>query len=136
MDDALARSRAAAARAGHLATVTPAGRPHVVVCCFAFDDSGETVWSAVDGKPKSTTALQRLRNVAATPLASLLVDHYDDDWTQLWWVRVDGAARVLGGGAERDRALDALSAKYDQYREQRPTGPVIALDIATWRTWP
>jgi PPOX class probable F420-dependent enzyme len=134
MEGALARSRLAAARAGHLATVTPDGHPHVVVCCFAL--VGDTVCSAVDAKPKSTTMLQRVRNVASVPFASLLVDHYDDDWSQLWWVRVDGAARVLVDGVARERALDALAAKYEQYRGRRPNGPVVLLDIHQWRTWP
>jgi PPOX class probable F420-dependent enzyme len=136
VDPALARRRLAAARVGRLGTVTGDDRPHLVPCCFALLDA-DTVVTAVDAKPKSTLALRRLANVRAHPHASLLVDHYDDaDWSALWWVRVDGAARVVEGGAERDRALAPLVAKYDQYRRTPPPGPVIALDIATWRTWP
>src|SRR5690606_37163913 len=85
VDERTMRARVAAARVGTLATVTRDGRPHVVPCCFAVDD--DTVWSAVDAKPKSTLALRRLENVRANPAASLLVDHYEDDWTRLWWVR-------------------------------------------------
>jgi PPOX class probable F420-dependent enzyme len=90
----------------------------------------------VDAKPKSTLELQRVRNVAARPAASLVVDHYDDDWTELWWIRVDGAARVIESGAERDAALDALAAKYPQYVESPPPGAVVAIDVETWRAWP
>src|SRR5688500_1183938 len=134
MDEATARRLAAGARTGHLATIRPEGGPHVVVCCFALD--GDTIYTAVDAKPKTTPALQRLRNVAAHPEASLLVDHYDDgDWTALWWVRFDGTARRAGGD-ERERALDLLAAKHAQYREQRPPGAVLAIDVATCRWWP
>ncbi|HEV8299123.1 MAG TPA: TIGR03668 family PPOX class F420-dependent oxidoreductase [Acidimicrobiales bacterium] len=122
------------ARVGHLGTLTLAGRPHVVVCCFALVD--DVLYSAVDRKPKSTRALRRLDNIRANPAATLLVDHYDDDWTQLWWVRLDGTARVLNDGDERDRALGALASKYPQYVVAPPDGPVIALDITHWRTWP
>jgi len=153
MDPALARRRIAAARVGRLGTVTGEGRPHLVPCCFALLDAGDTelpaggselprggsatVVTAVDAKPKSTLALRRLANVRAHPQVSLLVDHYDDaDWSALWWVRVDGTARVVDGGPERDRALAALVAKYPQYQRTPPPGPVISIDIATWRTWP
>ena len=128
------RQRVDAARVGHLATTRPDGRPHVVPCCFVL--VGNTVYSAVDAKPKSTLALQRLRNLAAHPAASLVVDHYDDDWTKLWWVRLDGAARVLETGAERDEALAALAGKYPQYVDAPPPGAVVAVDVAEWRAWP
>ena len=126
---AIAEERVALARVGRLATVTPAGRPHVVPVCFALD--GGRIVTAVDAKPKATTALARLENVRATGRASLLVDHYAEDWSQLWWVRVDGAAEVL----QSDRAIDALAAKYEQYREARPAGPVIAIEPERWRSW-
>ncbi len=135
MEQAEARRRVAGARVAHLSTVTPEGRPHVVACCFALVD--DTLVSAVDGKPKSTTALRRLANIEAHPAASVLVDHYDDaDWSALWWVRVDGRARVVGEGAAREAALNALAVKYPQYREVRPPGAVIVIDDLTWRSWP
>lgn len=134
MDDAILRQRVEAARVGHLATVRPDGRPHVVPCCFAL--VGDTVYSAVDAKPKSTLALQRLRNVGAHPHASLVVDHYEEDWTRLWWIRLDGVARVVEADGERETALAALGAKYLQYRDAPPPGPVIALEITAWRAWP
>jgi PPOX class probable F420-dependent enzyme len=133
MDAVDRRGRFDAARVARLATVRPDGGPHVVPCCFAR--VGPTVFSAVDAKPKSTFALQRLANIAARPEASLLVDHYEDDWARLWWVRVDGEARVLDA-SERDAALAALAAKYAQYAANPPPGPVIAVAIRTWRAWP
>jgi PPOX class probable F420-dependent enzyme len=128
------RARVRDAPVGRLATVTPDGRPHVVPCCYALVD--DTVFTAVDGKPKTTRALARLDNVRATGHASLLVDHYDDDWSVLWWVRIDGDARVLDDGDEREQGLDALVAKYEQYRRTPPAGAVIAISVRHWRAWP
>ncbi len=122
------------ARSAVLSTVTADGRPHAVPCCFFL--KGDVVYSAIDAKPKSTLALRRLDNLAANPAACLLVDCYDDDWSKLWWIRVDGTARVLVDGDERDHALDLLAAKYPQYQATRPPGPVIAIDITAWRAWP
>ena len=133
MDDD-ARQRFAAARVARLATVGPDGRPHLVPIVFVV--AGDVVWSAVDGKPKSTRALKRLANIAVNPAVSVLVDHYDDDWSQLWWVRADGTAQVVelreSGTGE---ALDALAAKYPQYRSKRPAGPLIAITPDRWRSW-
>jgi PPOX class probable F420-dependent enzyme len=126
---AIAEERLATARVGRLATVTPAGRPHVVPVCFVLHDG--LVCTAVDAKPKATSALARLENVRATGRASLLVDHYEEDWAKLWWVRVDGAAEVVPS----ERAIDALAAKYEQYRAARPAGPVIAIAPDRWRSW-
>jgi PPOX class probable F420-dependent enzyme len=135
MDEAVMRARLAAARVSHMATVTPEGAPHLVPCCFAV--VGGAIVSAVDGKPKSTTALRRLDNIRGHPAATLLVDHYDDaDWSRLWWIRVDGTARVVTDGPEREAALDALAAKYPQYRTLRPPGAVIVIDHLAWRAWP
>ncbi len=133
IDPATARSLVTAARVGRLATVTEIGTPHVVPCCFAVE--GDRLYSAVDGKPKSTTALKRLANIRAQPAASLVVDHYAEDWTELWWVRVDGTATVVESSDERQLALDALAAKYEQYRAERPAGPVIRVDIAGVSGW-
>ena len=124
----------AEAGVGRLATVTTDDRPHIVPCCFAV--SGDVVYSAVDHKPKSTRQLRRLTNLRGNPNAALLVDYYDEDWSSLWWVRADGTGRILDAGPELDRAITLLVAKYDQYREVSPAGPVIALDIAAWRGWP
>ena len=128
------RRRLADASVARLATASADARPHVVPCCFVLQAS--TVFTAVDAKPKTTSRLQRIRNIEENPAVSLIVDHYTDDWTQLWWVRVDGHARVLREGPEYDAALDLLEEKYEQYRQTRPPGPVIALDIDHWRAWP
>jgi PPOX class probable F420-dependent enzyme len=128
------RERLSRARVGRLATLTRAGHPHLVPCCFVLD--GDIVFSAVDAKPKSTLALRRLDNLRLDERACLLVDHYTEDWSALWWVRVDGRGRVVESQEERERGLDLLAGKYPQYREQRPPGAVVALDIARWRGWP
>jgi PPOX class probable F420-dependent enzyme len=134
VDHTTARQRLAEARIGRLATSTPDSRPHIVPCCFALHD--RTAYSAVDAKPKSTLNLRRLQNLRAQAACSLLVDHYDEDWTALWWVRVDGKGRVIDAGDERDHALSLLALKYEQYRSMPPPGPVVAVDIDNWRQWP
>ncbi|QBJ95971.1 TIGR03668 family PPOX class F420-dependent oxidoreductase [Rhodococcus sp. ABRD24] len=122
------------ARIARLATVTADGAPHVVPVVFAV--AGDTVYTAVDDKPKTTRRLRRLDNIAATGRVSLLVDHYDEDWSRLWWVRVDGDASVLpADSAEGTAAIDALTAKYAQYSALRPGGPVIAIRDLQWRGW-
>jgi PPOX class probable F420-dependent enzyme len=133
VNEARCRAHLAAARVGRLATVRPDGRPHVVVCCFAVE--GDRLWTAVDEKPKSGVPLQRLENVRANPWASLLVDHYEEDWERLWWVRVDGAAAVLEIGNEEERAIAALTARYPQYEQAPPRGPVIAIAIERITGW-
>jgi PPOX class probable F420-dependent enzyme len=133
MDLSLMRQRVAAARVGRLATVDADGRPHLVPICFAVD--GESLYSAVDEKPKRSRQLKRLANIRGNPGVSLIVDHYEEDWSRLWWVRVDGTAEVLEDGPEVERALALLGAKYEQYRAQPPRGPVIVVEIETWRGW-
>ncbi|MEY2523839.1 MAG: hypothetical protein QOJ66_2404 [Ilumatobacteraceae bacterium] len=134
MDITTMRARVEQARVAHLATVGPGGRPHVVPCCFVL--SGEVLYSAVDAKPKSTVALRRLENVRAVPWVGVLVDHYADDWSALWWIRIDGRARVIDSGPEFDHALQLLAGKYEQYLRDAPPGPVIAIDVKGWRAWP
>jgi PPOX class probable F420-dependent enzyme len=134
MDRDLATQRVRDARVGRLGTVTLAGWPHLVPVCFTL--VGDIVYSAVDAKPKSTVALRRLRNIEETPATCLLVDHYDENWADLWWVRLDGSARVVGSGPESERAQDALRSKYRQYETVAIPGPVIALEISGWTTWP
>jgi PPOX class probable F420-dependent enzyme len=125
--------RVTEARVARLATVRPDGRPHIVPVTFAFD--GRTIVTAIDHKPKTTSRLQRLRNIEARPVASVLVDHYDDDWSQLWWLRADGSAQVVLDGAERQDAIDRLTIKYPQYREDPPDGPVIVVTVDRWSSW-
>ena len=102
------------ARVARLGTADAGGQPLVVPVCYAFD--GQQVYSAVDAKPKRTRTLRRLRNIAENPRVSLLVDEYDEEWSRLRWVIVEGRAEVLPGGAELNRALTLLTAKYPQYR--------------------
>ena len=127
------RERVERARVARLATVGAGGRPHLVPITFALDT--DTIYFAVDAKPKRTSDLQRLRNIAVNPAVSVLVDHYDDDWTSLWWVRADGTARILQQDGEADRAIALLATRYPQYRQTRPPGPVVAITIQTMTGW-
>jgi len=127
-----ARRRFAAARVARLATADLEGRPHLVPIVFAL--AGETLYSVVDAKPKRTTELRRLRNVRSNPSVSLLVDHYDDaDWSALWWVRADGAARVLD--LAEDEARTAVQLLAERHPQQRAAGPVLAVDVERWSGW-
>ena len=95
-----------------------------------------TVYSAVDAKPKSTFDLRRLKNIQSNRTFSLLVDHYNEDWTTLWWIRIDGHGRVVADDRERGNAIGLLATKYAQYRDTPPPGPVLALGIERWIMWP
>ena len=130
-----ARRRFAAARVARLATADAVGVPHVVPVVFAVE--GDTVVVAVDHKPKRTTALKRLANVRANPRVALLADHYaDDDWDALWWVRADGAGRILDPAEpEAGAGVARLVDRYAQYRTQPPAGPVLAVDVDRWTGW-
>jgi PPOX class probable F420-dependent enzyme len=127
------RRRVAQARVGRLATVDPHGRPHIVPVCFALER--ERIISVVDHKPKATTELRRVTNIRANPAVSLIVDHYDEDWEQLWWVRVDGRARIVSLVDDRD-ILDPLFEKYrGQYGLHPPPGPAIVMSADRWVGW-
>lgn len=130
MESAQARERFAQVPVARLASVGPDGRPHIVPIVFALD--GETVYSVVDRKPKRTGRLRRIENLRARPAAALLADHYEEDWSRLWWVRADGRARVLDGGQEADRAVALLAARYPW---QRAAGAVLAVDVERWSGW-
>jgi PPOX class probable F420-dependent enzyme len=132
-EEEVMRSRVDRARVGRLATVDAEGRPHLVPICFALD--GEVLYSAVDQKPKRSRRLRRLENIRKNPAVTVLVDHYEEDWSRLWWVRLQGEARVLDDGSESERALRLLAEKYAQYRREPPAGPVVRLDIREWRGW-
>lgn len=131
-----ARARFLAAPVARLATADGAGVPHLVPVTFAgVTDAGiDRLVFAVDHKPKTTTRLRRLDNIAANPAVCFLVDRYADDWAQLWWVRADARAEILAGPS-RDAALAALAAKYVQYRAQRPAGPVVGARVTRWTGW-
>lgn len=129
-----ARSRLAAARIARLATVRTDGRPHVVPVVFAVD--GNTIHLIADPKPKDSLDLLRHRNIAANPAVSLLVDEYHEPWSGIWWVRVDGTARVVEEGAERERTIDLLRAKYADYEEwTTPFGAATIITAERWRSW-
>jgi PPOX class probable F420-dependent enzyme len=127
---AQARGRFASARVARLATVREDGAPHLVPVTFAV--VGDRVVTAVDAKPKRSRRLRRLANIAAEPRVSLLADHFDEDWSRLWWVRADGRAQVVDVG---ERIVAALTEKYPPYVDQPPDGPAIVVDVDTWRGW-
>jgi PPOX class probable F420-dependent enzyme len=125
--------RFASARVATLATVDGEGAPHVVPVTFAVD--GDTIWSAVDAKPKRGGGLRRLDNIRGDPHVSLLAQHWDEDWSALWWVRADGLAVVTDARSAVDRAVGLLREKYAQYRDVDVHGPVIEVAVHTWRAW-
>ena len=126
MTAAEARARFAAARVARLATTGP----HLVPICFVLD--GDTIWSAIDAKPKRGGELTRLRNIAANPQVAVLADHYEDDWSRLWWARADGVARRVDHDG---RALSLLAERYAQYVGSPPPGPLIAIEVQRWSGW-
>ncbi len=115
-----------------LATIGPGG-PHLVPIVFAID--GDTIVTAIDQKPKRTHRLQRVVNIEGDARVVALVDHYDENWDRLWWVRADGAASILRSGREYTAAIDLLVSRYQQYQAARPDGPVIAISVARWSGW-
>lgn len=131
VDDA--RRRFAAARVARLATVSADGQPHLVPVVFAV--AGDTVLMAVDQKPKRHRALRRLRNIDDNPAVSLLADHYDDDWSALWWVRADGVATVSDADADIARARAALGERYPRHRADPPEGPAFTVEVTRWSGW-
>jgi PPOX class probable F420-dependent enzyme len=102
---------------------------------IVFVLKGGTLYSAVDRKPKRSTKLRRIENARARPDVTVLVDHYEEDWGRLWWIRLRGRARVLDEGEEHDHALELLRQKYPQYRAEPPVGPVLAVDVTEVRDW-
>jgi PPOX class probable F420-dependent enzyme len=128
-----AMQRLTSSTVARLATVGKDGRPHIVPIVFAVDR--DSVYFAVDAKPKRTTNLQRLKNIASNPAVSILADHYEDDWNELWWVRADGTARVVTDGSEAERAIYMLAKKYEQYQHARPAGPVVAIKLDRLTGW-
>jgi PPOX class probable F420-dependent enzyme len=128
-----ARARFAAEPVARLGTADARGRPHVVVVTFAVE--GDTIYTAVDHKPKSGTNLRRLRNVAENPWVTMLADDYSDDWDALWWVRADGRAVILADQRQMAAPLRLLADRYWQYRLAPPPGPVIAVAVERWSGW-
>lgn len=133
MDPTDLRRRLADSSIAVLATITDDGKPHLVPICFALD--GDVIYFAVDHKPKRTRDLKRLRNIAANPSVAVLVQHYEHDWRHLWWVRVDGTARVLEDGDRSTRAVELLIDRYPQYRDRPPEGPVVEVAVGRITGW-
>ena len=133
MDEREALDRLASARVARLATADAGGMPHVVPLVFVLLD--RTIYWAVDRKRKRSQRLKRLTNIEENPNVAVVADHYDEDWSKLWWVRAAGKARIVGDDNERIRALMALGTKYPQYREQEPDGPVVAIDLGRISGW-
>ncbi|WP_424889549.1 TIGR03668 family PPOX class F420-dependent oxidoreductase [Streptomyces sp. XH2] len=133
LGSAEARARFTAAPVARLATADVSGVPHLVPVTFAV--TGDTVYFAVDHKPKRTRDLRRLRNIAQNPRVALLADHYADDWTTLWWARADGRATVRTGPEHCRTPLALLAEKYPQYRDHPPEGPVVAVEVTGWSGW-
>ena len=120
-------------RSATLGTVDERGRPHLVPIVFAYLNG--RLRTAVDQKPKTTRRLKRLRNIATNPGVSVLLDHYDDDWTRLWWIRVDGTARLLESGLAFQEGIALLTRKYPLYLAKPPPGPLIDIKVETIRAW-
>jgi len=116
-----------------LATADSEGLPHVVPVVFAVRD--RVVYTAVDAKRKTTHRLRRLANIAVNPKVSLLVDHYDEDWTRLWWVRVDGIASIHDAGEQMAAGYALLRQKYPQYERIALNGPVVTVELGHWSSW-
>jgi PPOX class probable F420-dependent enzyme len=135
MELAEAECRAWVARAdvAVLGTSGADGAPHLVPVTYVAE--GDHVYIAIDAKPKRSTDLRRLRNIAADPRVSLLVDHYEADWTRLWWVRADGTAAVTGFAELPDGLPAAFAERYPFYRDHPPAGPVIDIRVDRWTGW-
>jgi PPOX class probable F420-dependent enzyme len=134
LDPAEARARFVTSPVLRLATAGADGRPHVVPCTFAVDAAGRIV-IGIDNKPKTSVNLRRLQNIAENPRVSLLVDHYADDWAQLWWVRADGTAAIERSGVGYQRHWELLRSKYPQHYGQTLDGPVIVVKADSWTGW-
>ena len=133
MQTADLRGRFASRPVAHLSTVRPDGGPHVVPVVFAL--VADTVYSAVDAKPKRSRRLQRLANVRADPRCALLVDHYEDDWRRIWWVRADGRAEVVEEPSPAHPGIQALVRRFPQYRRDPPSGPLLVVTVERWSGW-
>jgi PPOX class probable F420-dependent enzyme len=128
-----ARARVESARVARLATAGADGTPHIVPIVFAID--GDRIVTAIDGKRKRGGALRRLENITVNPRVSVLVDAYDEDWSQLWWARADGTASIHEVGELREHALRLLRNRYAQYGSVPLTGAALIIDIDRWSGW-
>ena len=126
------------ARVAHLATADAQGQPLVIPICFVFD--GKEFFSPIDEKPKqaSPNKLKRLRNIAANPKVSLIIDHYEEDWRKLAYVLISGEGKLMLRGKKHERAVKLLRQKYPQYRmmaiHQRPMIVIRPKRLKSWRS--
>ena len=120
-------------RRGFLGTVDADGGPHVLPVCFTW--AGDVIWTAIDGKPKKTVELQRIKNIESNKKVSFTVDRWDEDWSRLAWLQARGTANILKSGAESKKAIEALVSKYAQYKDMSLAGPIIRLDVDKWVGW-
>jgi PPOX class probable F420-dependent enzyme len=127
------RQRFGRARVARLATVSADGEPHLVPVTFAID--GDVIYTAVDAKPKSTRQLRRLANIRVNPRVCLLADHYDEDWSALWWVRANGTAVIVSDAADMAAPVRLLARRYQQYEVDPPEGPVLQIRVRRWTGW-
>jgi PPOX class probable F420-dependent enzyme len=124
----------AEARSARLTTIDPDGRPNTVPVVFVMD--GDTFYSSVDAKPKGSKDLRRMANIRRSPTEVVaLIDHYEEEWEHVWWVRLRGSGRVIEDGPEHDRAHALLYQKYPQYADLPPLGDVLAIQVTEWRGW-
>jgi PPOX class probable F420-dependent enzyme len=132
LDYRKSRSLLEAARVARLATHNPRGGIDLVPCTFALVDA-DTIVTAVDHKPKRTARLQRLQNIRTNPSVTVLVDHYDEDWSTLWWVRARGDALVVDH--PEPALIERLVEKYEQYRDRTPAGPAVVIHVTEITGW-
>ena len=136
--DTASRALLDRARVAHLATADQYSRPHAVPIVFAVSEGN--FYFALDRKPKREDdwhMLRRVRNIETNGRVSIVVDHYDEDWSKLAWVLLEGVATIIETGAERDAAALALAAKYPQYAgaalDGRPVVRVVVERTVRWR---
>ena len=124
-------------RVARLASADAAGAPHVIPICYAL--VGNHLYFVVDDKPKRTrTGLKRLRNIAENPRVALVIDDYEEDWTRLAYLLIQGEATPVADGAEYARGLEALRRRYPQYRRMRlaiATHPMIRIAPQRAHLW-
>ena len=134
---AAARDLLSTARVAHLATSDQYARPHVVPIVFVCID--DVLYTPLDRKPKRDDdwhALRRVRNIETNGRVAIVVDRYDENWSRLAWVMVEGVATILESGETRDSAAALLVAKYAQYETLPLDGrPIVRVEIERASEW-
>ena len=123
-------------RVARLATADASGQPHVIPIAFATD--GQRLYTPLDEKPKRVEPrqLKRVRNILVNPRVAVVMDEYDEDWTRLAWVLIQGTAEIVEAGERHEGGVRLLGDKYPQYRnmpvEQRPMVVITPTHITSW----